>query len=672
MRGLLRILIGVVLCSNLNPARAETNLARQLPPVLVERPATTATIFDAFDAPLFSGIAQLAAVSPNLSVSEAGAGGFGEIYTVRGIGNTQFFSSPALALYVDDAPFGSVSTYSPALYAVERVEVWRGPQGDRFGRNGPAGVVRVTTQAPTDHWRVAGSGSTGNLESQRYLLSAAGPIWSNQLTVSAAGEFHQRDGFLHNTFRGTNPDDVAQVNGHASVRWTPSDQWDLQLTGFLNKGDDGTRLVSLAGNPYKTAADLDGTTDVDTNGQALRLAFHGDAVEAVAVTTHRYWQISPLTLDLDFTSFPGNTARINQDEEWWSQEIRLESKPDGDRWDWLAGVFYAHSERTGNDERNFFVPVPGFYVQQITDFEITGPNAALFGHVRWAATETLAITLGSRFDWTRQEMRRDKTTTFGPVPRITDAEDFYHVAPKLTVECRPFDGVLLYGSTGLDFKPGGFSAFIDPPASPAFDSEEIWASELGAKTTWFAGKLLANAAIFYNDITDYQVEKSIVGTTDLAIFNAPEARTYGAEVEVTARPVTGWELTGMIGYTQARFDQFTDKATGASLVGKTPPFVPAFNAAVAAQYTARCGAFARAEYRAVGRTYFDEANTAAFREDSYGVVNARVGYRHRYFAVEFFGENLSDSRYYSRKVPELNAGVPGLPLLIGVTVSARY
>ncbi|RBP47323.1 hypothetical protein DES53_101120 [Roseimicrobium gellanilyticum] len=42
-----------------------------------------------------------------------------------------------------------------------------------------------------------------------------------------------------------------------------------------------------------------------------------------------------------------------------------------------------------------------------------------------------------------------------------------------------------------------------------FNEEEIWASEIGVKVVWFGGKAMTKFAAFYNDIEDYQVERSI-------------------------------------------------------------------------------------------------------------------------------------------------------------------
>jgi len=56
------------------------------------------------------------------------------------IGEHGFSERPGGRGYVDDAPFGDGISYQTDLLAVDRIEVYRGPQGSRFGKNGEAGL----------------------------------------------------------------------------------------------------------------------------------------------------------------------------------------------------------------------------------------------------------------------------------------------------------------------------------------------------------------------------------------------------------------------------------------------------------------------------------------------------------------------------------------------------
>ena len=173
-------------------------------------------------------------------------------------------------------------------------------------------------------------------------------------------------------------------------------------------------------------------------------------------------------------------------------------------------------------------------------------------------------------------------------PPVDEDTGFFNAAPKLTLAYHVSDAMLLYASTGLGFKPGGFSPLIDPPLSPKFETERVWASEIGMKSAWLDDKLTANVALFYYDITDYQVEQIVPPGFDNTVVNAPKARSLGAEVELTARPAAGWELSGFFGRVGATF---------------------------------------------LGDMYADAANTPAFKQSAYGLLNARAPGRPQTFGV---------------------------------------
>lgn len=622
-------------------------------------------------------IHDLAAEVPGLSLSRSVARSFGDVYSVRGIANSEFFSAPALVLYVDDAPAGDVMTYPVDLMDIQNVDIWRGPQGSLFGKNSAAGVIDITTRRPTDKLEASASASYASRDTELYRASVGGALVPGQLRFSLSGGYGNSDGFVENPLLGSNADRGEDSSGRLRLGWTPSQDWDLGFTATAEKYHDGVRLVPLDGDPHEVSSDLHPTADAEGNGQALRIQRSLPGATLTSITTRRDFNLDPLLLDLDLSPMPGNTALIRQDETFWSEELRLQSAPDADVWQWRGGLFFSTATRNGDDTRDFIAPVaPGVFlpVSQRTQFELGDDNYAAFGQATYAGLGRLGITLGARLDYTEKSIERSKTATPGfPVPATDDSDSFFTAAPKLTVDYRCADHILGYISSGLGFKPGGFSAYIDPPAEPSFDTERNWASEAGVKTAWQDKKLLANVAVFYNDIEDYQVEKALIGSTDLTIVNAPEATTQGIEAEVVARPLAGLELSASAAYTDAQFDRFTSPDTGADLEGNRPPYIPELSALFAAQYKAACGGFARVECQVNGKTHFDEANTDALTESSYSLVHARVGFEGRDFTVALFGSNLTDEDYFTRRLMvAVPAGVPGEPQTFGITASMKY
>ena len=84
-------------------------------------------------------------------------------FYIRGLGNTDFSSDAAQPVSV---VYDNIALESPFLKAMpafdlENVEVLKGPQGTLFGRNTPAGVIKLTSARPTDHYTGHASASWG-------------------------------------------------------------------------------------------------------------------------------------------------------------------------------------------------------------------------------------------------------------------------------------------------------------------------------------------------------------------------------------------------------------------------------------------------------------------------------------------------------------------------------
>ena len=689
MKPIHAVLWGAALLAGAAPGQPVTNEPQRLPPVVVTAPriagvldpqttpaAVTSLTRGDVDAAGIQSLPALPAAIPNLALSHAVARSYGDIYAIRGIANTEFFSDPALAIYVDDAPMGGVFATPPELLDIERIDVWRGPQGSRFGKNSPGGVVDITTRKPTDLYEADGSASYGTYNTQAYHASVMGPLVPGKLRLSLAGGLSSSDGFLDNPLLNNHPDHQEGFNGRVYLGWTPTEDRDIGLTLGGVKYNDGIRMVPLAGNHRDVASDINPRADAAGNNQSLRYQRTLPDVIITSITTRRDFSEDPIFLDLDLSPLPGNTALIRQHEQFLSQEYRLQSPASADVWQWRGGVFLSAAQRDGADTRQFAAdPAHGlpFPLEQITDFTLKEQDAALFGQITYAGVNRLAVTLGARADYTAKSLDRTKQTMGLALPPVSADDDYFNLAPKLTVDYRCTSNVLAYASSGLGFKPGGFSAYIDPPRSPTFATERNWANEVGLKTDWLDHRLVANVALFYNDIGNYQVERSLTGTADLTIFNAPAVTARGVELQLVGKPFDSVELSADVGYTDIQFDRFDNPETGASLQGKRPPYVPEFNACFAAQFKCPRGFFARIEYQALGRTFYDEVNSSTLEQPSYGLINARLGYEARSFTVCLFGENLGDTDYFTRKLMVLQpAGVPGTPQTFGVMAAVKY
>ena len=137
--------------------------------------------------------------------------------------------------------------------------------------------------------------------------------------------------------------------------------------------------------------------------------------------------------------------------------------------------------------------------------------------------------------WITRARKRCSTTFYTPQiapPTVVDAErSFSSVSPQVALAYRFQPDRMAYVSTGRGFKAGGFNP-ASPPGSEAYGEELTWHVEGGAKTSWADGRVLANAAVFFIDWDDLQLNlpnREVPGQFYIAnVGGAHEARAWSS------------------------------------------------------------------------------------------------------------------------------------------------
>ena len=252
--------------------------------------------------------------------------------------------------------------------------------------------------------------------------------------------------------------------------------------------------------------------------------------------------------------------------------------------------------------------------------------------------------------------------------------------PKFVLDYRWTPDLMTYVSAAKGYKSGGFNYFAIDPKDVSYDPEYSLDYEVGLKSSWLDNRFIANLAAFYISWDDQQVLQSVLPAP--AFKNAGETTSKGFEVELLARPVTGVQLTGTFGYADAKFDDYKDpifdpmtglKTGENNYDGKCVTGVPKYTYSLTARYRHPVGLFARAELIGIGDIYWDPANTT--KQDSYELVNARIGYETEYFDVYLWGKNLFDKKY-ATEAQDMGADTMmatiGDPLTFGITLTGRF
>src|SRR3989344_4727469 len=181
---------------------------------------------------LTAGAAYILSLSgrvPSLQV-ESATGRYAPRFYIRGLGNVDFdfTASQPVSVVLDDVVLESVYLKGFPLFDVQQLEVLRGPQGTLFGRNTPAGVIKIDTVKPSDEFTGFGSLTYGNLGSTRTEAAVTLPA-SETLQVRGAFLWNHRDDWVNNaynpSFADANGDDLGgfdDVAARVHAAWQPT------------------------------------------------------------------------------------------------------------------------------------------------------------------------------------------------------------------------------------------------------------------------------------------------------------------------------------------------------------------------------------------------------------------------------------------------------------------
>ena len=612
----------------------------------------------------FTRVQDVADYVANYNLIDAGANGFSDRSSIRGLTNTPVYTTPAIVLYVDDIPYLSSFSYTNQLVGVDSIEVFKGPQGSLFGKNSYAGVVNVKSRRPGNQFQSHLSVDKGNFDSLNIDGYLSGALIKDQLFFSLGSIYSKREGYLNNTFLDTDADFQDHLNGKMSLLWTPNSQWEINLTAEFQDFDDGAiRAVSLLSDDiYKIQSNEKGSLDQDANSQALKLSYQNQQIEVLSISSRRESDTAYST-DFDLLPQPFFSQKSHLIQKQWSQELRIKSL-DESLWRWSMGLFFSHNDISGKQTNTVF-NIPDRLNLKI----LNETSYAIFGQLSYQGFDPVRIFLDLRLDYVEKEIDRSLHALTGQTTLLKENHNDLYFSPKLTLDYKISPQINTYFTTGLAFKPGGFSAQSN--AVPQYKKETMWHNEVGVNSTWLNKRITAGFSFFYYDIENYQLEE-IFTPSDYTVVNVPEVTSYGAEFNFGAKIFDKVQVSTSFAYTQIEFKDYIDPFTKENFKGNKAPYVPVFNFNISGEYKHPSGFFTRLTWIWNGKTYFDAANSDSFSEQDYKILNAFMGYKYKYFSINAYAKNLTESEYFTFKVARLNFGTPGEPRTFGMSVSADF
>lgn len=534
--------------------------------------------------------------------------------SIRGLGNNPASDGleGSVGLYLDNVYLGRPGMASFDLLDIEQLEVLRGPQGTLFGKNTTAGVLNISTRAPTftaERTVEVSGGQDGYFQGRGTVSGPLGETLAGRLSAYRTRD----DGYIKNIHDDNYLNGGERQGARGQLLFEPNEDFSLRWIADYNEEDssNGSMVVYGAAERFWQRAALVGASPlrdpqrrkVNINGrQHVSVHQGGSSLEAnwnlaggyrlTSISAYRYWHFTPAN-DEQLNVSAINDTGVEVHDRQFSQEIRLAS-PTGGAFDYVVGA-YAFRQNLGNKTFTSYGPLADLYLlganlgalndtYSKANGKIETDSFALFAQGTWHLTERLDFTAGLRGTY---EEKNAKVERFAPLGGAAvggvgaavrngqlgayDSGDLsqYNFAPSalLSLSYQFSDDLLGYASLSHGEKSGGVNLAVGSAPSAGADSllvgpERANDAELGLKSTLFDRRLLLNANLFWTGIHGYQATTlyQAPGSTQLVqvLANAGSVRSRGLEFEATALPLRGLTLNFNGSYNDVTYLSFKD------------------------------------------------------------------------------------------------------------------
>lgn len=688
------------------------------------------TTFDSeeIDALGLTDVNDIATQTPGLSIAQHGSRG--QIY-IRGIGSNNVFtgSDPSSTLHVDGVYMARPSSVPTNFLDVERVEVLKGPQGTLYGRNSVGGTVNVISREPGDQLHFKGKAEYGQYDKRRIGMALDGPLIKDALGGSFAAYSHQSDGYVTNlnpaAQNDLNDEDTYGLKG--ALKWKIIDHLSATLRADYATADDTNyssykpTLTDAVGNPIvvtdidpdptvttlapPTAPQVIGdyhtinvpttpTRQDDSKGASLKVEAQLNPELAFTSLTSDRRLDTVDRRDFDFTEVDSHLSTLTENQKQFSQEFSLNGQ--NGAWKWIGGLYYfKETDRSDADllltlfDTNDVFSINGgspvvFTTPVFVDTETKTVSIAPFAQGEYALNEDLSVIGGARYTKDEKESTSALTNT-----TVTDSWNAW--TPKLGLNYRVNDDVFTYATISRGYKSGGFNS----DSLAAFDPETMNAYEVGLKSDLWNKKLRFNAAAFYYDYRDLQLQSFNTLGGLILITNVPDATAKGMEFELTAVPTDDWQFdVGLSLLDTAYGNYLSARNTGISasvpmqqagtlvenIEGNAFNKAPEVTANLTAQYFQNIDAGEvsyRLNYYWQEKEFYGQFNDASLSQGAYGLLNASASLLTNKddWQLVLYGDNLTDENYASYGYDFSNLGTAlsiNAPRTYGVRVIYDY
>lgn len=410
-----------------------------------------------------------------------------------------------------------------------------------------------------------------------------------------------RDEVKANLREKEDANDEETVSGRLAMRWLPNDVFDATLSYYFQFQDTGGRTVSsrdaLAVDDYESGLRVPEPNSRDNELFALETTSDLGFAELTTATGYSRYDESGnrdqtdllISLEYSYEAFPSFTAytRELENNETFTQEIRLVSTGDGPL-SWIVGGFYRDFsiEATSREFTPFYdqflvdigagVQLRPDSLEYISAQDDTLTETAAFGELSYRITDAWQVTVGARwykYDYDSKlavDTPLFNTVFLGDPPDqilldfVKGGQDDDGDLWKFNTSYDFTDDVMAYLTVSEGYRFGssnGVELCEDPlppgqnicaqPSELEYVPDQTTNYEVGVHSTLLEGRLIANAAVFYVDWEDPQLESATQIGLQPIFVNGKGAESTGTELSFNWVASDRLSMRGSYSYSKA-------------------------------------------------------------------------------------------------------------------------
>ncbi|GHF81684.1 TonB-dependent receptor [Thalassotalea marina] len=564
----------------------------------------------------------------------------GRFVQIRGIGlRSQFVDpvNPPVGMVIDGINYSGLGG-SSLLFDTQQAEIYRGPQGTRFGADALAGMIHIkTNEAGSDTSNKLLLG-VGNYDSWQ-----AGVAFGKDITTDTAFRVSayqaKSDGSVDNAYLNTETQDQDEQLLRFKLSSQLSNNWQSQLTGHYINIDNGYDGFTLD-NSRTSIADQPGEDIQESFAFAWKNTYTGLSNVDIALTLTSLNADSLYSFDVDWVCNDPKQAKLCEAglHDWGfsyfdeyerertdnSAELVLSSKDKS----WVTGVYYQ------SKEEDLFRQYTGLDQDFSSNYQIE--NVAIYGQKEFTLNDKLTLIAGARLE----NYQIDYIDNNGYVKSTDDTM----LGAKLALEYQLNDHTMTYASMTRGYTVGGINGEALAKAkedgveqsffeqNDLFESEYLLSTELGIKGLIPEQNIAYRLAAFYMHRDDMQLksykeypagddkEPTFVGY----IGNAASGVNYGVELEVSYQVTDNLSWQTALGWLDTKIEDYVN-ADGQSQNGRDQAQAPRYTYSTQVRYSVNNALSLSVSVEGKDEYFFSDSHDE--KAEHVNLVNANVNYQ---------------------------------------------